>query len=315
METIKLIKDSENFELDVIHKEDFALTSADAINKFRDIITNFIAYLLPKITLYDDKEDHIRRLAKEENVFSRCLIFSDVMTLSQNVFGSLDWINLSKVSKLIEKDAYQLERTSQWRPKEKKKKPKGPLKLGKGEAPEYIANTENLKHNERRILSLIDIPAWDKAQWRGSFFMIYPKGQFPPCIGLLFKNEEGARDIFMKWLDRLGKEDEMEELRISVVTGVDKNNPAYYCVHVGTNINTYERVGEQGQFVLISRIQTMTPDSDKNLSTFLKTYEKYSVYCLLPAILEEGRIEPKVITQSLQLDNFWETKCSLSTIF
>lgn len=292
---LKLIRDSENCELEVIHKEDFALTSADAIKKFRDTITDFIIYLLPKITLCVDTKDHIRRLAEEENVFGRCLIFSDVMTLSQNVFGSLDWINLSKVSELIKKDAYQLERTSQWRPKEKKKKSKGPLKPGEGEAPEHIANTENLKHSERKILSLINIPAWDKAQWSGLFFMIYPEGQFPPCIGLLFKNREAAMDIFVGWLDRLGKKDEKEELRISIVTGVDKNNPAHYRVHIGTNINTYERIGEQKQFVLVSRINTMTPDSDKNLSMFLKTYEKYGVYCLLPAILKEGQVKPEVV--------------------
>ncbi|MGP8003722.1 MAG: hypothetical protein ACLPSL_08000 [Smithella sp.] len=39
----------------------------------------------------------------------------------------------------------------------------------------------------------------------------------------------------------------------------------------------------------------MTPDSDKNLSMFLKAYEKYGVYYLLPAIYEEDWIEPKVI--------------------
>jgi len=127
--------------------------------------------------------------------------------------------------------------------------------------------------------------------------MIYPDGQFPPCIGLMFKNEDGARKIFKEWRYRLGERDEKEALRICVVTGIDKHNPAHYRVHVGTNLNAYERIGEQGQVVMVSRIQTMTPDSDKNLSMFLKTYEKYGVFCLLPAILEEGLVEPKVIRE------------------
>jgi len=169
---IELTEVSENFELEVVHKEDFALTSADAIKKFRDLITHFIVCLLPKIAIYDDKNNHIERLAKEENIFSRSLIFSDVITLSQNIFGSLDWINISKVSALIEADAYQLKRVSQWKPKKKpQKKLKEPLKYGEGVPPENIANAENLKHNERRVLSLIDIPVWNKAQWCGSFFM------------------------------------------------------------------------------------------------------------------------------------------------
>jgi len=50
---IKLIRDSENCELEVIHKESFELTSSDKINKFRNTITDFIAYLVSKITVLD----------------------------------------------------------------------------------------------------------------------------------------------------------------------------------------------------------------------------------------------------------------------
>jgi hypothetical protein len=292
---IKLNRDIENCELEVVHNENFALTSADKISKFRDTITDFIAYLVSKITVFDDKEDYIGRLAEEENVFSRSLLFSDVMTLSQNVFGNLDWVNLSKVSESIEKDAYELVRTSQWKPKGKKRKPKEPLKPGKGDVPEYIVNVESLKHKERKILSLIDMTAWDKAQWGGCAFLGQPDGKSPPGIGLIFKSEEGARDIFTGWLNRLGKEDEKEELRISVVTGVDKNNPAHYRVHVGTNINAYEKSGDWGHFIMIARFKTLMPDNDKNLTMFLEAYDKHGVYYLLPAIAEDGSMEPKVI--------------------
>ncbi len=309
---IKLIKDSDEYELEVIHKEEFALTSADSIKKFRDLIWNFIAHILPKIALFDDSDNYFRRLAEEEKVFSRSLIFSDIMTLSENVFGSLDWIDLSKVSESIEKSAYQLKRTNQWKPKEDKSKSKGPLKRGEGEAPEYIANTENFRHDERKVFSLIDTPVWDSAQWCGVFFMVYPPGQFPPCIGLLFKMEDSARKIFKGWLDRLGKGDEKEALRISIITGIDKNNPAHYRVHIGTNINAYEKTGEQGQFLMVSRINTMTPDSKQNLNIFLEAYEKYGVYCLLPAVMRKDQVEPKeirdmyLLKKSLTIKPAWQ---------
>ena len=293
----ELIRDSENFELEVVHKEGFSLNSSEAIKKFRDLTTNFIAFLLPKIAIYDDRDDYLRRLAEEENVFSRSLIFSDVMTLSQNVFGGLDWINLRKVSESIEKEAYELKRISQWKPKEKKKKPNEPLRAGEGEIPEQVPNAESLRHNERRVLSLIDVPVWNKAKWSGALFMIHPGGAMPPCIGLLFKNEDSARKIFTGWLEQLGERDEKEALRICIVTGVDKNNPAHYRIHLGANMNAYERIGEQGQFVMVSRIQTMTPDNENNLSMFLEAYEKQGVYYLFPAVLEEGRIEPIVIRE------------------
>lgn len=296
---VELIKASKIYELEVVHNKNFALSSADEIKGFRNLIMDFIVHLLPKIAIYDDKDNHFKKLTEDENVFSRALLFSDVITLSQNIYGNLDWTNLCEVSNSIEGEAYELKRQHQWRPKKKVKQVNEPLRYGEDETPEHIANAENLKHNERKILSLIDIPVWDKAQWSGMFFMVYPDGQFPPCIGLMFKNEDGARNIFKEWRERLGDKDEKDALRICIVTGVDKNNPAHYRIHLGTNANAYRRIGVQEQMVMVSRIQTMTPEDDKNLNMFLETYKKYGVYCLLPAIFQDGQPEPKIIRDML----------------
>lgn len=291
---IKLISDSNDYELEIVHKNDFTLSSATAIKHFREFTTNCIVYLLPKIAIYDDKREHFKRLVEEENVFNRSLIFSDLITLSYNVFGNLDWINLSKLSDKIEQTAYPLKRTSQWSPREKQQKAKEPLKYGEGEPPEHILKYENLKHSERKVFSLIDVPIWDKAKWCGTFFMFYPEANFPPCLGLMFEDEKSARKIFKGWLDRLGKRDDRDELRLSIITGVDKNNPAHYRVHVGTNMQAYGNVEEQGYFLTASRINSMTPDTDKNLSMFLKAYKRYGVYCLMPAI-SKGQTEPEAL--------------------
>ncbi|MGO8715727.1 MAG: hypothetical protein ACLQSX_07640 [Smithella sp.] len=248
---ITLISNSANFELEVAHKENFDLKSADAIRNFRDFSTHFIAELLPKIALYNNINDHLRHLAEEENVFSRSLIFSDVMTLSQNVFGGLAWINLSEVSKSIKKAAYKLQRTTQWKPKTKINKVEKQLKMGEGDAPEDIANADNIKHSERRVVSLIDVPLWNNAKWHGTLFMVYQDGVFPPCIGLLFKGEDSARKIFKGWLDQFGKKDENESLRVCIITGIDKKNPTHYRVHIGTNIKAHMGMEERKQLLFV----------------------------------------------------------------
>jgi len=296
---IELIKSSEIYELEISHNRSISLDSADEIKQFRKLILEFIVYLLPKIAICDDKKNHFKKLADDENVFSRALLFSDVITLSQNICGNLDWTSLREVSNSIEGDVYELKRKYQWSPKKKVEHASEPLIPGEGEPPEHITDSENLKHNERRILSLIDIPVWDKAQWKGMFFMVYPDGQFPPCIGLMFKNEEGARSIFKGWRERLGNKDEKDALRVCIVTGVDKNNPAHYRIHLGTNANAYRKIRVQEQMVMVSRIQTMTPENDKNLNMFLDAYKKYGVYCFLPAIFQDGQAEPKIIRDIL----------------
>ena len=139
------------------------------------------------------------------------------MTLSENVFGGLAGIDLSEVSKSIKKAAYKLQRTTQWKPKTKINKVEKQLKMGEGDAPEDIANADNIKHSERRVVSLIDVPLWNNAKWHGTLFMVYQDGVFPPCIGLLFKGEDSARKIFKGWLDQFGKKMKMNHLEFALL--------------------------------------------------------------------------------------------------
>lgn len=292
---IELVVDEDGYDVIVIHRQDFSLQSGNSILNFRDFATQFIAGLLPRIAIYDDEQKHIERLAEEEDVFGRSTLFSDLMTLSENVFGSLDWLDVEKLVDDISKEPYDVIRRRQWVPERKARAAQEDLKPGTGDAPEHIADTEGLRHGERKVLSLINVPIWDRATWRGAAFMIFPEGQFPPTIGLLFENEEAARQIFEDWIERLGKADEKEELRISIITGIDKDNPTYYRMQITTNINAYERSGDQGQFVMTARIQTMEPNSSENLEMFLEEYRKVGVFALLPAVFKGAGQEPELI--------------------
>ncbi|WP_020167399.1 MULTISPECIES: hypothetical protein [Methylotenera] len=291
---IKFNTENQNCVMEVLHRPDFEINSAETIFKFREFITDFIATLLPNVLLVND-ENHIERLVKEEKIFCRSFTFSDVMTLSKNIFGSLDWLEISKLSDSIKQDGYKLKRQTSWQPIAQEKKPQEPLTPGEGEVPDDIKNVHNFKHGERKVFSLIDIPVWDKAKWSGIFFMVYPEGQFPPCIGLIFKNEEAARQIFTQWRSKLSDKDIKEEISINIITGVDKNFPPHYRLRVGTNLNAYESRGERGQFMAVSRIQTMTPDTHENLSRFLNAYKSFNIFCLIPAVFILGSSEPKVI--------------------
>lgn len=49
-------------------------------------------------------------------------------------------------------------------------------------------------HRAYSVKSVIDIHAWDHAQWRGAAYAQFSPSQ-PPCIAFLFENEEGGRKI------------------------------------------------------------------------------------------------------------------------
>ena len=65
--------------------------------------------------------------------------------------------------------------------------------------------------------SFINIEKWDIAKWRATAFLHDPEGVRLPYLGIVFENIEAGKEIFSEWLERLGKVDEFDELRISIV--------------------------------------------------------------------------------------------------
>ncbi len=108
---------------------------------------------------------------------------------------------------------------------------------------------------------------WDKAQWGGILFGWRPDA--PPNLWLGFKNRDAGKAIFRAWQNRWGKVDDEEILRIAIITGVSKKNPAEYAVLVGTNLQCLE-----DNVAFVSRTHRMIPNTSTNLDNFIKAYKK-----------------------------------------
>lgn len=282
--------------LEIKHLKDFQLESKESIFKFRETIYYFIAKIAPRIAIFKDFESHLKQLAEEERVFGRSILFSDVITLSSNVFRNLDWLDLSIWTKDSNLTPYVVKRTKQWIPK-KAEKPdvkSSPLKRGKGEPPPEMYDLSNKKHSDIKVLSIINIPLWDKAKWKGTFYVCYPSCQYPPTIGFMFTDEAAARSIFEEWRRKWGNYDEKEEIRISIIRELDEKNPAHYEVSIGTNFESASR-DENTRYNVMTRHKRMTPDSTTNLNNFLYYYNKVGAYYLVPAILREEGKQPEIL--------------------
>jgi len=153
---------------------------------------------------------------------------------------------------------------------------------------------KEVKTNFSMFLSMpIDPTLWDKAKWRGIFFLIYDNR--PPDLGLGFLDEASARKIFEQWHQRYGERDAFEELRISIIEGDIQGEPPGYSVQIGVDIdNTIKRYRDAGltvnsatdAFMYLSRIHRMNPSpTSKNLDMFKQAYRRYKAYTLIPAVL------------------------------
>lgn len=137
-------------------------------------------------------------------------------------------------------------------------------------------------HRAYNVRSVIDIHAWDQAQWRGTAYAQSSPSQ-PPCMAFLFENEEGGRKIFERWRERFGTEDENEEISLSIIRRLPEQNEHHYCVLITSKLPETDDFKSNQVVTMASRSMVMEPDNDVNLERFLESYGKSGAYFILPA--------------------------------
>lgn len=84
-------------------------------------------------------------------------------------------------------------------------------------------------HQAYSVHSVIDIHAWDKANWRGVAYADYGP-PYPPCMAFNFGDEASGRKIFERWKERFGNRDKKEEIYVSIIRDLPSQSKHHYCV-------------------------------------------------------------------------------------
>lgn len=148
-------------------------------------------------------------------------------------------------------------------------------------------------HRTIQVFSVLDVAAWDQAEWCGAGY-IELSPEHPPAIALVFRDEVAARAIFEGWLERFGQVDENDEIYLALIREHDADNPAHYILQVAGNPGNKDALG-QGALVTTSRSIEGTPATSENVDFFLRNYEKYGCFWIMPAVLGTGT-EPELLT-------------------
>jgi len=167
--------------------------------------------------------------------------------------------------------------------------------MGQGDPPQELLDHSRVKHTQIQTISLIRESLWEKTDWMGTLFATSPDGSEPPILAPVFRDFQGALQIFLDWRNNLGIRDPQERLRIAIVRGVDKTQPYSYRVVIGSNLGAEFRSADIRYTTVTSRIHKMHPQSNENLERFLQSYKKSREYFLAAAFTEEKRFEPKII--------------------
>jgi len=221
-----------------------------------------------------------------------------------------DWVELAPEERLTPI------RTTPWSPTDIDPKPpreskEKPIKLVVGPPPPEVFDRSKTKHKDIEITSVINVPLWDKAQWRAAGFMYWPG--FVPGLVIGYRNIESGEKIFRGW-SRFINDGTLDDLvDVTIITGIDKTHPFHYRIVIGPNLDNIARgKGYPHKLYLVNRLQTMEASDPTNLATFLRAYDKAGKYYFLPGALQSfGQGMPCspefIMTKTkLTLINAWE---------
>jgi hypothetical protein len=264
--------------------------------KLFDLFAESIAHVV-WIGREEDSKD-LESFFDEGNTVQRSLDFATSFVTIGNVLGKSP---KDRLSAWISSEAkvYPLKREQEWDLDHRRGllteeiEDSSQPTYGKGEPPEEVTKVERAKHTEMEIVSLIRTPLWKRARWSGTMFlMTQDMTNIPPIIAPIFTNFDAARQIFDNWGKELGARDGKEILRLTIIRGVNRAKPHAYRVVIGANVpNQRPKSGNANPLLfMISRVNTMEPDSDTNLQRFLQRFYACGEYSLAGAFdANDGR--------------------------
>lgn len=161
--------------------------------------------------------------------------------------------------------------------------PKSRHATGSGDEPaEPGKRVAPTNHKQLGVKSVIDLPTWDAAVWRGCGYLQMGH-DLPPLIALLFENGAAGRKIFERWRERFGDKDLKEEIAISIIRDLPGQNPHHYLVQITSSISSNERADVM--YTVPMRSHEMMPANSDNLERFLGAYKRFGVYAIMPGLL------------------------------
>ncbi|TXH72417.1 MAG: hypothetical protein E6Q82_17505 [Thiobacillus sp.] len=284
--TFDWIEGTAGVNAELLTGENITFDNVEGLMQFTDFLGQTSVKIAARCFVIRSPQEWMTRVAGDERGLARATMLGNVLAIGRNLLGGdakvrlTDWID-------ADDKYYDCMRDQYWRPSTlaaEGSSPQGFAKRGEGPPPKELFDTSQRKHTERRVLSPINVLIWNQAGWGGTLYGW--SGSAPPFMGLMFQNMEAASRIFAEWSARFGQADKDDDLRIAIITGISKANPTHYAVIVGPNIDRIEKtLGTSKTFVLVSRVNRMSPETNKNLDAFLKEFDKYGAFYLMPVKL------------------------------
>lgn len=307
-----------NYEFDeshglcvVHHSGSIAIAPGPSNEWFQD----FMLQIVGRIIMPRDLDKYGKRVFGDEGGLARAINFTDTAAPIRNFLGLEAKFRLADWNNVGNPKAYPVRREIPWHvgllPTVNEETATGPI-AGIGDPPKEMLDRSSAKHTSRRVFSLINQHLWAKAKWNATVYAWPEEATGEPILGLAFQNKDAGQEIFREWISKIGREDDKNRLRVSIVTGVNKDHPFAYNVVIGSNIVVPKDRLATKEIVTVSRINRMRPDKSINLDTFEERYGRVGSYLILPAFLPDVHASPELFPdlairkQTIRICQAWE---------
>lgn len=266
-----------------------------------DSLLNLVTDILVKHFIAKDIDHFVSNLFEKEEVHERLSLIIEHRNFMINLLGNApklffsDWKKYANSKQYIYKREIPISYNYDIKDIEKEFKKK---------------DIEKVRHDEIKTHSVIDVPLWNKAKWKGFGFLLHPQEGLG--IILAFENIDAGIKIFKKWINRFGKVDKLDSIKITIIKGIDERNPYWYRVHISANIENNNLLQSNKLFTVASRIHEMNANSPENLNNLLGFFNRLKKYTLYPAkISQSGNdikpfFEKGILKTSLIIKDAWE---------
>lgn len=269
-----------NLTVRIAYPANYAPASLEEREQFRDWLIGAVTEIMVISMIAKGTSTHIEKLARDERVFSRVLLFAETAIGVENVLGSNAMVRFQDWTTDGSEKALTVLRKTPWlKPEPAEERAEQPRNFGEGPPPSEFADLERFSHRDRKVSSIIDVNLWNRARWCGTAFFHYGP-PYPPLLGIMYTDKDAGRKIFEAWRKRFGSFDEEDQIRVAVLTGVDRSNPYTYRVIVGTQPDLDDPTK---LLVMTSRFHTMEATTLANLNLFVEQHKLAKSYGLVPA--------------------------------
>lgn len=242
--------------------------------RFEEAFVHLLSMVLAELTLADST-DWLETYFAEERAHERSHLVAQSIKSTISLLGQPPKYSINDRIGDEVSENLGVERSEQWQPA-----PFVPPDddvsasgLPTGDTPDLVGLTRQ-RHLDVEVQSVINIPLWNRARWRGVVFLTSEDPRSLPVLALYFEDGGAGSKILAGWLHRFGRVDSSGEIAVSVITGIDADNPAHYRVAVGSKFDpTSEASSGTRYFGQVLRFQEMTPASSENLDRFLSALE------------------------------------------